>query len=174
MLSRQASSSVTAAGASSSSAGRHQRRAGGGAGAWRSRARTWASMGDLVEAGVAPDVTGGGGGGDGTAGGSKGAGVRWASRRRSSTSECSTADGSTVATGNDDGGRIGGGSQRRRRSMRSCLSRDSLAAASDGGDTDLADRTCSEVRGVHAMVSAQQQCWRRCESRANGFKGWFC
>ncbi|CAN0203679.1 unnamed protein product, partial [Ectocarpus sp. 8 AP-2014] len=148
MLSRQASSSVTAAGASSSSAGRHQRRAGGGGGAWRSRARTWASMGDLAEADVAPDVTGGGGGGgggDGTAGGSKGAGVRWASRRRSSTSECSTADGSTVTIEDDDGGRIGGGSQRRRGSMRSCLSRDSLAAASDGGDTDLADRTCSEA-----------------------------
>ncbi|CAB1114639.1 unnamed protein product [Ectocarpus sp. CCAP 1310/34] len=145
MLSRQASSSVTAAGTSSSSPGRHQRRAGGGGGAWRSRARTWASMGDLAEADVAPDVTGGSSGGDGTAGGSKGAGVRWASRCRSSTSEFSTADGSTVAIEDDDGGKIGGGSQRRRGSMRSCLSRESLAAASDGGDTDLADRTCSEA-----------------------------
>ncbi|CAM9699818.1 unnamed protein product, partial [Ectocarpus sp. 13 AM-2016] len=114
-------------------------------GAWRSRARTWASMGDLAEADVAPDVAGGAGSGDGTAGGSKGAGVRWASRWRSSTSECSTADGSTVAVEDDDGGRIGGGSQRRRGSIRSRLSRDSLAAASDGGDTDLADRTCSEA-----------------------------
>ncbi|CAN0430156.1 unnamed protein product [Ectocarpus sp. 12 AP-2014] len=124
-----------------------ERRAGGGGGACRSRARTWASMGDLAEADVAPDVTGDGGGGDddGTTGGSKGAGVRWASRWRSSTSECSTADGSTVAVEDDDGGRIDGGSQRRRGSMRSRLSRDSLAAASDGGDTDLADRTCSEA-----------------------------
>ncbi|CBN79117.1 conserved unknown protein [Ectocarpus siliculosus] len=142
-----------------------ERRAGGGGGAWRSRARTWASMGDLAEADVAPDVTGGGGGGvDGTAGGSKGAGVRWASRRRSSTSECSTADVSTVAIEDDDGGRIGGGSQRRRGSMRSCLSRDSLAAASDGGDTDLADRTCSEASDLeenqenivfHSNISSQ-------------------
>lgn len=148
MLSRQASSANAGAGAASSSAGRrHQRQAGGGGGggAWRCRARTWASMGDLAEADVAPDVTSTAGAGDGTAGGSKGAGVRWASRRRSSTSECSTVDG-PAAIEDEDGGRIGSSVQRRRESMRSCLSRESLAAASDGGDTDLADRTNSEVR----------------------------
>lgn len=156
----------------------HQRQQAGGArgqggsgphiASLRCRARTWASMGDLAEADVAPHTASGGvdmergGGGDAPS-----LSTRPSDRRQSMTGASTSSSSSEVSAavavacrgrrlglaealgGKEEDERAGTQSIRSRQrggSMRSCLSGESLAAAaSDGGETDFADRTNSEV-----------------------------
>lgn len=139
----------------------------------RCRARTWASMDDLAGVDVSPPSAAARSGGGVCAeiggkqrGGREGSSLlmrpsdsRW-STTGASTGSCSDAVAVAAACrgvclagaeGGEDGEEEDAGRQgirNRQRggsgSMRSCLSGDSLAA-SDGGETDFADRTNSEV-----------------------------
>ncbi|CAN0053615.1 unnamed protein product, partial [Hapterophycus canaliculatus] len=117
---------------------RRQAAGGGGArggqqaGGSRRRTRTWASMGDLAEADVCL-ASGGGPGDDGPG------------ERRERATAAAAATATCEAEGEDEHLRGSGCSRQRGESMQSRPSRDSLAAASDGGDTDFADRTSSEA-----------------------------
>ncbi|CAN0270855.1 unnamed protein product [Scytosiphon promiscuus] len=109
-------------------------------------------MGDLAEADVCPASDGGGeeageGGKAATAAVSK---VSTDSAPRGLSGVVSAAAVCSDGAGAEDEELRRGiyGRQRRGSAMRSRVSRDSLAGASDGGDTDFADRTNSEASDV--------------------------
>lgn len=112
----------------------------------RSRARTWASMGNLVEVDIPADSREESSCAEEVASQDREVSAL-ASKARATTS--SHADVSENAVGSGAAGGSEQGSSRHRRSgnkMRMSVSGESLhASVSDGGDTDFADLTASEV-----------------------------